>query len=126
MGFLGMGKSKWNKLGRKAKKATLGASKGLVTAGKIGVTAGKIGAAIAPELAVASLALGQPEGVAAAKMLGAGSAVAIEEGRAAKNLGRVGRENIRGHHNSKKDKKRLQKASKQAVAGVGAATLGFA
>ena len=126
MGFLGVGKSKWNKLGRKAKKATLGASKGLVTAGKIGVIGGKVAMAVAPELAMLGAVTAQPEIVAGAKALGASGAVAVEGGRAAKNIGRVARQNTRGKHNMKRDKKRLQKASKQGIAAAGAATLGFA
>ena len=123
MGFLGIGKSKLHSLGKKAKRMSLGASKVGVNLGKVGVIGGKIG--MAPEIAALGLALGQPEVILGAKALGASGAVAVEGGRALKNVSRSGRENIRGHHNSKRDKKRLQKASKQTANAVGAAALGF-
>lgn len=83
MGFLGIGKSRINMLGNKARGVMLGTGKVMTTVGKGGQIAGKAGLALTPAVTAFNPAAGLVLGGKSAKLYAAGS-IAKVGGRALK------------------------------------------
>ena len=80
MGFLGIGKSRFTKIGTKAKGVVLGTGKVVTMAGKVATVAGKAGVTATPFVTALNPALGAT--------LATGSAGALAGGSLAKISGR--------------------------------------
>lgn len=89
MGFLGIGKSKWDRVGRKTKTASIGAAKNLgkasTTFGKVATSAGKAGVVATPFVTALNPAAGAALATGSAGALAAGSLAKIS-GRGLKKV----------------------------------------
>ena len=103
MGFLGLGNSKWNRIGQRGKSTMIGlkqharvgamqSGKVLTTVGKGGQIAGKAGMALTPAVTALNPAAGLVLGTKSAKVYAAGS-VAKVAGRGLKHAskGKLGK-----------------------------------